>query len=63
MRNKQKKDLELLQECSKLTKCPLCQGIISHTIDKCECISCGFFLSKDCCHGEEKEIKKGFDKK
>lgn len=54
---------QLLKDCFKLKRCPLCKGMMSHTIERCECIACGFFLSDDCCHGEEKAIKDEINKK
>jgi hypothetical protein len=48
----------LMKECFKHKKCPICGGMMSHTIEKCECAKCGRFLSDDCCHGEKTAIDK-----
>lgn len=47
-----------VKECRDYKKCPLCGGIMFKDYEHCECIACGFYLSKDCCKGEESAIGK-----
>lgn len=43
----------------KMKRCPQpeCEGLMDHRDDHSECIKCGFFLSNDCCRGEEISTK------